>query len=50
MICSHHLFLISLEECTKKGSFSSDDFFWSSYVKLLTIEDDGKYTLKIEFN
>ena len=45
---SDNEFRISLEECTKKGSFSDNDFFWHSYVKLVTIYSDGKYDVTNE--
>lgn len=41
-------FKVSLEECTKKGPFSSDDFFWSSIVRTLTVYNNGKYNLKYD--
>jgi len=36
-------FRVSLEECTKKGDFSNDDFFWHSNVRTLTVHKSGKY-------
>jgi len=36
-------FRVSLEECTKKGDFSNDDFFWHSRVRTLTVHKSGKY-------
>lgn len=36
-------FRVSLEECTKKGDFSNDDFFWHSNVRTLTVHKNGKY-------
>ena len=40
---SENVFRISLEECTKKGTFSDDDFFWRATVINLTIYENGKY-------
>jgi hypothetical protein len=39
-------FIISLEECLKKGGFSNKNFFWSSTVKKLVVNNDGTYSLK----
>jgi len=39
----YNTFNISLEECTKKGGFDKNDFFWSASVKILIINDDGTY-------
>jgi len=36
-------FRVSLEECTKKGGFSDNNFFWNSRVRTLTVHSDGKY-------
>lgn len=36
-------FRVSLEECTKKGPFSNDDFFWNARVRTLTVHNNGKY-------
>lgn len=36
-------FKVSIEECTSKGDFSNDDFFWHSRVRTLTVHSDGKY-------
>ena len=36
-------FKVSLETCTKKGSFSNDNFFWNASVRTLTVYNDGKY-------
>ena len=47
---SNNSFRISLEECTKKGSFSDDNFFWRSTVVRLTISEDGKYDFSREMN
>ena len=41
-----NVFKISLEECTKKGGFSDNDFFWSSSVRTLTVNNDGTYILQ----
>ena len=38
-------FRVSLEECTKKASFSNDDFFWNARVYRLTIDNKGKYDM-----
>ncbi|MCD4678748.1 MAG: hypothetical protein K8S00_00020 [Bacteroidales bacterium] len=46
---SYNKFRISLEECSKKGSFSENDFFWRASVKLLIIYEDGKYDISSEF-
>lgn len=40
---SDNSFRVSLETCTKKGSFSDDDFFWHSSVRTLTVHKNGKY-------
>lgn len=42
---SSNVFKISLEECTKKGGFSDQDFFWHSRVINLTINSDGTYNV-----
>lgn len=36
-------FVVSLEECPKKGGFSEQDFYWNSRVLNLTINGDGTY-------
>lgn len=36
-------FRVSLETCTKKGSFSNDNFFWFSTVRTLIVYNNGKY-------
>lgn len=36
-------FRVSLEECTKKGSFSNNDFFWNSRVRTLIVHNNEKY-------
>lgn len=36
-------FRVSLETCTKKGNFSNNDFFWTSSVRTLTVNNNGKY-------
>lgn len=36
-------FRVSLEECTKKGDFSNNDFFWNARVRTLTVHKSGKY-------
>jgi len=36
-------FRVSLEQCTKKGTFSNNDFFWHSKVRTLTVHNNGKY-------
>lgn len=38
-------FVISLEECVKKGDFSDQDFFWHSRVISLTINSDDTYKI-----
>lgn len=38
-----NVFEVSLEECTKKGPFSSDNYFWNSTVRKLTVHSNGKY-------
>lgn len=43
---SSNIFHISLEECTKKGEFKENNFFWHSSIYELTIYGNGKY----EFN
>ena len=40
---ANNSFKVSLEECTAKGDFSNDDFFWHSRVRTLTIHNNGKY-------
>lgn len=40
---SDNSFRVSLEECTKKGPFSDDEFFWRSNVRTLTVHSNGKY-------
>jgi len=40
---SENVFRISLEECTKKGGFSDNSFFWRSTVIRLTIHENGEY-------
>jgi hypothetical protein len=42
-----NVFTVSLEECTKKGSFSDNDFFWTSRIKRLTVNSDGTYKLQL---
>ena len=41
---SNNSFRVSLEECTKKGKFSNDDFFWRSVVRTLIVKNNNKYT------
>lgn len=43
---SNNSFRVSLEECTKKGNFSNNDFFWSANVKTLKISGNGKYSFE----
>ena len=40
---SDNSFKVSIEECTKKGQFSNDDFFWFSNIRTLTVYSDGTY-------
>jgi len=42
-----NVFTVSLEECTKKGNFSNNDFFWTSRIKRLTVNNDGTYKLQL---
>lgn len=42
-----NVFTVSLEECTNKGEFSNDDFFWHSRIKRLTVNSDGTYKLQL---
>ena len=42
-------FKVSLEEVTSKGSFSNSDFFWSSSVYNLVVNNDDTYTYKRSF-
>jgi hypothetical protein len=42
---SSNQFVISLEECVKKGGFSDQDFFWHSRVLNLTINSDDTYKM-----
>ena len=39
----NNTFKISLEECTKKGPFKGDNFFWRASVVTLVINNDGSY-------
>lgn len=41
----NNTFRISLEECPKKGGFSSSNFFWHSKVVTLVINNDGTYSI-----
>lgn len=43
---SNNSFVISLEECSKKGPFSDDEFFWHSVNLTITINNDGTYNIK----
>ena len=38
-------FLVSLEECTKKGPFKKQDFFWNAVVLQIIIYEDGTYQI-----
>lgn len=42
---SNNKFRISLKECINKEPFLSDDFHWSSVNYILTINNNGKYTM-----
>ena len=42
-------FIISLEENTKKGNFKNNDFFWTSKVLTLVINNDGTYKVKSKY-
>jgi hypothetical protein len=42
-----NVFKVSLEECTKKGGFSDNDFYWHSIVKTLNVKNDGTYSLSL---
>lgn len=42
-----NVFTVLLEECTKKGSFSNNDFFWTARIKQLTVNNDGTYKLQL---
>ena len=45
-ISAANKFIVSLEECVKKGGFSEDNFFWHSKVLTLTINIDGTYRVE----
>jgi hypothetical protein len=38
-----NIFRVSLEECTMKGGFSNNNFFWNSRVRTLTVHKSEKY-------
>lgn len=40
---SDNSFRVSLEECSNKGPFSDNEFFWNSNVRTLTVHSNGKY-------
>lgn len=42
-------FKVSLEEVTKKGSFSNNEFFWSSAVFNLIVNNDDTYKFERSF-
>ena len=46
---TNNKFRISLKECINKEPFLSDDFHWSSVNYILTINNNGKYTMNRDF-
>ena len=46
---TNNKFRISLKECVNKEPFLSDDFHWSSVNYILTINNNGKYTMNRDF-
>ncbi len=44
-----NIFKISLEEVTKKGPFSDNDFFWKAVVYNLTVNNDNTYKYERSF-
>lgn len=46
---TNNKFRISLKECINKEPFLSDDFHWSSVNYILTINNNGKYTMNMDF-
>jgi len=43
---SNNVFYISLQECTNKKEFTTNEFFWRSKVLILTIHSTTKYDVK----
>ena len=46
---TNNKFRISLKECVNKEPFLSNDFHWSSVNYILTINNNGKYTMNRDF-